>query len=149
MAQEESNGRLIWLVAGAAIGAAVALLYAPASGADTRKYLGDKTPRRRTGFGRVEQRHVRSWAAIFTNGAASWPTKHPTCSNAAATSSKSRRSRGNAKPRARPPQSGIKGQHEHHPGKPHSISARFQEMNLTPTSVSLITAVPWSRRLRR
>jgi gas vesicle protein len=43
MAQEEISGKLIWLVAGAAIGAAVALLYAPATGADTRKYLGDKT----------------------------------------------------------------------------------------------------------
>jgi gas vesicle protein len=43
MAQEDSNGRLIWFVAGAAIGAAIAMLYAPASGADTRKYIGEKT----------------------------------------------------------------------------------------------------------
>ena len=43
MAQEDVNGKLIWFVAGAAIGAAVALLYAPASGSDTRKYIGDKT----------------------------------------------------------------------------------------------------------
>lgn len=40
---QETGGKLIWFIAGAAIGAAVALLYAPASGADTRKYIGQKT----------------------------------------------------------------------------------------------------------
>lgn len=43
MALEDNNGRLIWFFAGAAVGAAIALLYAPASGADTRRYIGDKT----------------------------------------------------------------------------------------------------------
>jgi gas vesicle protein len=44
MAQDQdTSGRFIWFIAGAAIGAAVALLYAPASGADTRKYIGQKT----------------------------------------------------------------------------------------------------------
>jgi len=39
---QEDNSRFIWFIAGAAIGASVALLYAPQSGADTRRYLGDK-----------------------------------------------------------------------------------------------------------
>lgn len=39
MAEETSESRLIWFVAGAAIGATVALLLAPESGRDTRKRL--------------------------------------------------------------------------------------------------------------
>ena len=42
MAQDNGE-KLIWFLAGAAVGSAVALLYAPQSGADTRKYIGDKT----------------------------------------------------------------------------------------------------------
>ena len=34
--------RVLWSVAGAAVGAGVALLYAPRSGEDTRKYLRKK-----------------------------------------------------------------------------------------------------------
>ena len=38
---EEDNGsRVTWLLVGAAIGAGVALLYAPKSGRDARKYIG-------------------------------------------------------------------------------------------------------------
>ena len=44
MAEDQGySDKLIWLVAGAAIGATIALLYAPASGSDTRKVIGDKT----------------------------------------------------------------------------------------------------------
>ena len=41
MAQNNSD-RLVWFVAGTAIGAAIALLYAPQSGEHTRRYLGKK-----------------------------------------------------------------------------------------------------------
>lgn len=41
--EQDDNGRLIWFLAGAAIGAAVALLYAPKAGKDTRKYLSATT----------------------------------------------------------------------------------------------------------
>jgi gas vesicle protein len=37
---EDDNGKLGWFLAGAVIGAGIALLYAPKSGKDTRKYLG-------------------------------------------------------------------------------------------------------------
>jgi gas vesicle protein len=37
----EDNGKLGWFFAGAIIGAGAALLYAPKTGADTRKYLGE------------------------------------------------------------------------------------------------------------
>lgn len=42
MAQEDNGSKLIWFFAGAAIGATVALLYAPQSGVDTRRLIGDK-----------------------------------------------------------------------------------------------------------
>ena len=40
---EDVGGKVVWFVAGAAIGAAVALLYAPASGEETRKKIADTT----------------------------------------------------------------------------------------------------------
>lgn len=41
--EQDLGGKLIWFVAGAAIGASLALLYAPASGGETRKYISKKT----------------------------------------------------------------------------------------------------------
>lgn len=44
MAEDQGYAeKLIWLVAGAAIGAAVAVLFAPASGSQTRDFIGKKT----------------------------------------------------------------------------------------------------------
>jgi len=42
---EEESGvnRLAWFFTGAVIGAAVAILYAPKTGRDTRRYITDKT----------------------------------------------------------------------------------------------------------
>ena len=34
------SGKVVWFVAGAAIGATIALLYAPQSGEKTRRYIG-------------------------------------------------------------------------------------------------------------
>jgi len=39
----EESGKVAWFLAGTAVGAAVALLYAPKSGKETRRYLGKKT----------------------------------------------------------------------------------------------------------
>jgi len=46
MAQNNSD-KLVWFLAGSAIGAAIALLYAPQSGEDTRRYLGKQARRSR------------------------------------------------------------------------------------------------------
>ena len=46
MAQNNS-GSLVWFVAGAAVGAAIALLYAPQSGEKTRRMIGKRTRERR------------------------------------------------------------------------------------------------------
>ena len=44
MAEDQDyEGKLIWFVAGAAIGATIALLFAPASGEDTRRLISRKT----------------------------------------------------------------------------------------------------------
>ena len=43
MAQDDSGSGLVWFIAGAAVGAAVALLFAPATGEETRKLIADKT----------------------------------------------------------------------------------------------------------
>lgn len=43
MSHHDNSSKLIWFLTGAAIGAAIALLYAPQSGKDTRRYLRKKT----------------------------------------------------------------------------------------------------------
>ena len=43
MADEDTGSWVLWFVAGAAVGASVALLFAPASGEETRKLLVRKT----------------------------------------------------------------------------------------------------------
>lgn len=42
MLTEDNTGKLAWFFAGAAIGAAIALLYAPASGDETREHIAQK-----------------------------------------------------------------------------------------------------------
>jgi len=42
MAQDNSS-KVVWFVAGAAIGATIALLYAPTSGEETRRMIREKT----------------------------------------------------------------------------------------------------------
>ncbi len=43
MADENGSDNLIWFLAGAAVGAAVALLFAPKTGRELRKMIRDKT----------------------------------------------------------------------------------------------------------
>ena len=42
MATENNGTKFVWFLTGAAIGAAVALLYAPQSGRDTRRFIRKK-----------------------------------------------------------------------------------------------------------
>jgi gas vesicle protein len=43
MAKDDGGSGIVWFVAGAFVGASVALLYAPKSGKDTRKYISKTT----------------------------------------------------------------------------------------------------------
>lgn len=43
MADENGGDKLMWFLAGAAVGAAVALLFAPKTGRELRKIIGEKT----------------------------------------------------------------------------------------------------------
>ena len=43
MADEDNGGKVVWFIAGAAVGAAIALLYAPAAGHETRRKIAEKT----------------------------------------------------------------------------------------------------------
>jgi gas vesicle protein len=43
MAEHNNGDKLIWFLAGAAVGAAAALLLAPRSGRELRRLIGDKT----------------------------------------------------------------------------------------------------------
>lgn len=43
MADQQEGGKLGWFVAGAVLGSAVALLYAPKTGKETRELIGRKT----------------------------------------------------------------------------------------------------------
>jgi gas vesicle protein len=43
MADQEEGGKLGWFLAGAVLGSAVALLYAPKSGKETREFINKKT----------------------------------------------------------------------------------------------------------
>jgi gas vesicle protein len=47
MAKEDGGLGIVWFLAGAAIGASVALLFAPASGKHTRKYISRTTEKGR------------------------------------------------------------------------------------------------------
>ena len=47
MLSEYNGDRVLWFLAGVAAGAAVALLYAPKSGHETRKYLRNKADQSR------------------------------------------------------------------------------------------------------
>ena len=43
MADQDYGSKVVWLMAGVAIGSTIALLYAPASGHETRRKLAKKT----------------------------------------------------------------------------------------------------------
>ncbi|PYT15192.1 MAG: YtxH domain-containing protein [Acidobacteria bacterium] len=40
---QDNTGKFVWFIAGAAIGAAIAILYAPQSGSETRRLIKQKT----------------------------------------------------------------------------------------------------------
>jgi gas vesicle protein len=61
--------RVLWFVAGAAVGAGVALLYAPQSGEDTRKYLRKKAEEAKEKVAEAGEDLAEKGRALYEKGA--------------------------------------------------------------------------------
>jgi gas vesicle protein len=64
----EDNGKFVWFVAGAAIGATVALLYAPQSGRETRRVLHKKTRQGREALSESGKEWVEKGRELYEKG---------------------------------------------------------------------------------
>lgn len=64
----DNSGKLVWFLTGAALGAAVALLYAPQSGRDTRRYLGKKARHGREVIGDVSRDALDKGRELYEKG---------------------------------------------------------------------------------
>lgn len=62
------NSRLVWFFAGAALGATVALLYAPQSGKDTRRFLGKKARKGRDAMADVSREALDKGRELYERG---------------------------------------------------------------------------------
>ncbi len=66
--REESSSALGWFLTGAVIGAAVAVLYAPKSGKDTRQYISDSTQKGREAVLESSQNVMDASRDMFDRG---------------------------------------------------------------------------------
>jgi gas vesicle protein len=64
----DNSDRLLWFIAGAALGATVALLYAPQSGKDTRRYIGKKAKHGREALGDVSREALDKGRDLYEKG---------------------------------------------------------------------------------
>lgn len=65
---QESGDKIVWFLAGAAIGAAIALLYAPASGDEIRTKLVDKANEGKEVLGGRGRDLVERGRELYTKG---------------------------------------------------------------------------------
>ena len=65
---EEATNTLGWFLAGAVIGAAVAILYAPQSGKDTRQFIADTTQKGKDAVVESSQNVVDAGRDMFERG---------------------------------------------------------------------------------
>jgi gas vesicle protein len=68
MAEREEGGKLGWFVAGAVLGGAVALLYAPKSGKETRQFINKKTGEGKEALNQTGKEVVEKSREIFDRG---------------------------------------------------------------------------------
>jgi len=68
MAEREEGGKLGWFVAGAVLGGAVALLYAPKSGKETRQFINKKTGEGKEVFNQTSKEVAEKGREIFDRG---------------------------------------------------------------------------------
>jgi gas vesicle protein len=65
---DQTSSTLAWFLTGAAIGATVAILYAPKSGKETRQYLGDKAQAGRDAVETASQDVMEAGRDMFERG---------------------------------------------------------------------------------
>lgn len=65
---DDDNGRLLWFIAGAAVGASVALLFAPSSGKDARRYLSKKADKSREALADTGKEIVDKGRELYDKG---------------------------------------------------------------------------------
>ncbi|HUJ22301.1 MAG TPA: YtxH domain-containing protein [Bryobacteraceae bacterium] len=68
MAEQEEGGKLGWFVAGAILGGAVALLYAPKSGKETREFINKKTGAGREALAETSKEVYEKGREIYDRG---------------------------------------------------------------------------------
>lgn len=66
--EDQAASTLAWFLTGAAIGATVAILYAPKSGKETRRYLGDKAQAGRDAVENASQDMMEAGRDMFERG---------------------------------------------------------------------------------
>jgi len=66
--EDQTSSTLAWFLTGAAIGATVAILYAPKSGKETRQYLGDKAQAGRDAVETASQDVMEAGRDMFERG---------------------------------------------------------------------------------
>jgi gas vesicle protein len=64
----DNSDRLLWFFAGAALGATVALLYAPQSGRDTRRFIGKKAKHGRAAVAEVGREALEKGRDLYDRG---------------------------------------------------------------------------------
>jgi gas vesicle protein len=64
----EDNGRFGWFLAGAVVGAGVALLYAPKPGSETRDYIGQTTKESREAIESGGHELMEKGQELFSRG---------------------------------------------------------------------------------
>ena len=68
MNSEDNTSKLVWFLAGAAIGSAIALLYAPASGLETRRKIGAAADRGRERLNESSRDIVEKGKELYDRG---------------------------------------------------------------------------------
>jgi len=68
MAHQEEGGKLGWFVAGAILGGAVALLYAPKSGRETREFITKKTDEGKVALSQTGKEMYEKGREIYDKG---------------------------------------------------------------------------------
>jgi gas vesicle protein len=68
MAEKEESGKLGWFMAGAILGGAVALLYAPKAGKETRQFITKKTGEGREALSETGKEVYEKGREIYDKG---------------------------------------------------------------------------------